>query len=347
MIFVPLPFVFALLLSLLFAYLLRSNGTLSTTPFLMLIGLCVLQSIIIGLRWGYGIAELRFVLPVLAVALPPLIYECFRGLVDEAQTSRIRLAAAPLAALVIVVLFLVQPILIDIAIIALFIGYALALLKLALAGPDGLDLARLESAGSAYRAMILAAACLFLSALFDILILLDFQWTSGDNAVILVGNANLFTLLLIGVAASVAARSHSGQEHEAGLRGTPAAAQPVSTSEDADIFGRIDALMRQEKLYRDENLNLSRLARRAGLPARQVSGAINRTTGGNVSRYVNAFRIGEVCRILSEGNSTITAAMYEAGFATKSNFNKEFQRVTGQSPDAWRKSAREPNGSAP
>jgi AraC-like DNA-binding protein len=339
LIFVPLPFVFALLLWLLFAYLLRSNGALSTKPFLMLIGLCAIQSIAIGLRWGYGIAELRFVLPLLAVALPPLIYECFRGLVDRAQTSRMRLIAVPAAALVIVALFLVRPILIDVAIILLFSGYALALLKLAHAGPDGLDLARLESAGSAYRAMILAAACLLLSALFDILIVLDFQWTRGENAVILVGNANLFTLLLIGIAASVAARSRTGQEPGTGSESLPAAPQPVSTAEDADIVRRVDALMRQEKLFRDENLNLSRLARRAGLPARQLSGAINRTTGGNVSRYVNGFRIGEVCRILTEENSTITAAMYEAGFATKSNFNKEFQRVTGQSPDAWRKAS--------
>ncbi len=346
MIFVPLPFVFALLLWFLFAYLLRSRGALSTKPFLMLIGLCAIQSIVIGLRWGYGIAELRFVLPVLAVALPPLIYECFRGLADEAQTSRIRLAAAPLAALAVVVLFLVQPLLIDIAIVALFIGYALALLKLAHAGPDGLDLARLESAGSAYRAMILAAACLFLSALFDILILLDFQWTSGENAAILVSNANLFTLLLIGLAASVAARSQTGQEDQTGSRSARPSPQTVSTAEDADILERVDALMREAKLFRDENLNLSRLARRAGLPARQVSGAINRTTGGNVSRYVNDFRIGEVCRILTEEDTTITAAMYEAGFATKSNFNKEFQRVTGQSPDAWRKSARASDAAA-
>ncbi|POF28366.1 helix-turn-helix domain-containing protein [Roseibium marinum] len=337
MIFVPLPFVFALLLWLLFLYLLRSNGALSTKPFLMLIGLCAIQSTIVGLRWGYGIAELRFVLPVLAVALPPLIYECFRGLVDHSQTSRIRLAAAPSAAFAIFILLLVQPILVDAAIIVLFAGYALALVKLAHSGPDGLDLARLESAGSAYRAMILAAACLFLSALFDILILLDFQWTSGQNALILVSNAHLFTLLLIGLAASVAARSRADKEGET----VPDSAQADPTARDADVIARVDALMRDHKLYRDENLNLAKLARRTGLPARQVSSVINRVTGGNVSRYVNDFRIGEVRRILAEENTTITTAMFESGFATKSNFNREFQRVTGQSPDAWRKSARQ------
>lgn len=34
---------------------------------------------------------------------------------------------------------------------------------------------------------------------------------------------------------------------------------------------------------------------------------------------------------------TITEAMNEAGFSTKSNFNREFKRVTGLSPSEWRK----------
>jgi len=336
LLFVPLPFVFALLLAILFVYLLRSNGALSTKPFLMLIGLCALQSIVIGLRWGYGIDELRFALPVLAVCLPPLIYECFRGLIETARTDPVRLAAAPVAAAAIILLLLVWPRLVDGAIILLFVGYGVALLRLVRAGPDGLDLARLDGAASAHRAMILAAACLFLSALFDILILLDFEWTRGENAKVLVSNANVFTLLLIGLAASVAGRSRTDAESGTG----PAAPETGPSGLDADIVARVGGLMKEQKLYRDENLNLARLARRAGLPARQVSSAINRVTGKNVSRYVNDFRIEEVCRLLQRQDTTVTAAMFEAGFVTKSNFNREFQRVTGQSPDAWRKAAR-------
>ena len=74
-----------------------------------------------------------------------------------------------------------------------------------------------------------------------------------------------------------------------------------------------------------------------GLPARQLSQAINRVRGMNVSRYVNDFRIKDVCAVLQQEDVTVTEAMYRAGFSTKSNFNREFLRVTGMTPDQWRK----------
>ena len=88
-------------------------------------------------------------------------------------------------------------------------------------------------------------------------------------------------------------------------------------------------------------LHATRLARRAGLPARAVSGAVNRLTGGNVSQYVNGFRIGEACRLLADTEMSVTQAMLQSGFQTKSNFNREFLRVTGLSPVAWRQSRRQ------
>ncbi|WP_377845214.1 helix-turn-helix domain-containing protein [Bosea sp. UC22_33] len=58
-------------------------------------------------------------------------------------------------------------------------------------------------------------------------------------------------------------------------------------------------------------------------------------TGKNVSQYINDFRVAEACRLLPAKRS-VTMAMLEAGFQTKSNFNREFRRVTGLSPAAWR-----------
>lgn len=67
---------------------------------------------------------------------------------------------------------------------------------------------------------------------------------------------------------------------------------------------------------------------------KQLSGTINRVTGENVSRYINAARIFAAQRGLISGEN-VTAAMLEAGFNTKSNFNREFQRITGTSPSDW------------
>lgn len=72
------------------------------------------------------------------------------------------------------------------------------------------------------------------------------------------------------------------------------------------------------------------------MPAREVSAVINRASGLNVSQYVNNRRIAEACRLLEETEHPLTTVMFDCGFATKSNFNREFRRVTGTSPSQWR-----------
>ncbi len=72
------------------------------------------------------------------------------------------------------------------------------------------------------------------------------------------------------------------------------------------------------------------------MPARDVSSVINRATGLNVSQFVNNRRIGEACRLLEETDKPLTTVMFDCGFSTKSNFNREFRRVTGTSPSQWR-----------
>lgn len=114
-------------------------------------------------------------------------------------------------------------------------------------------------------------------------------------------------------------------------------ATPDPSAEDAVIVRRIDALMREHHLYRDADLTLERLARRAGIPGRQISAALNRVHGRNVSQVVNEYRVAEARRRLVETRESVTAVMLESGFGTKSNFNREFLRVTGMTPSAYRR----------
>ncbi|WP_442581770.1 helix-turn-helix domain-containing protein [Mesorhizobium sp. ASY16-5R] len=333
MIFVPLPFVVALLLLILLAALLRSQDrSTGNRPFLALIALCTLQSTVVGLRWGYGIVEMRYVLPVLASCLPGLVLASFRSLIhrDATQERSTRwLHFLPPAGMIALLLF--SPGLIDLALIVLFVGYAFAVLGLGRSGPDALDEARFDGAVAAHRALFIAAASLLLSAFCDLAILLDFEWGKGTNVALIVSNANLLELLLLGFTARVAA----------GARVLPAAAAEVEadasqTAQDREILDRLDRLLNDHNLFRDDNLTLSRLARRMGVPARTISGAVNRLARKNVSQYINDHRIAEACRLLRETDMPVTAAMFEAGFQTKSNFNREFRRVTSLSPADWR-----------
>lgn len=94
--------------------------------------------------------------------------------------------------------------------------------------------------------------------------------------------------------------------------------------------------MREKKLYKEAELNLTRLSRRLHVPARRISEAINRIHGKSVSQYVNEFRVGEACRLLENSDMLISQIMFESGFQTKSNFNREFLRVTRQPPRQFR-----------
>jgi len=102
-------------------------------------------------------------------------------------------------------------------------------------------------------------------------------------------------------------------------------------------------LMKDRHAYRDVDLNLDRLARKLAIPARQISAAINRATGKNVSQYVNEHRIAEACLLLAETEKPVTEIMFDVGFQTKSNFNREFRRVTDTTPLEWRDRSRSPS----
>ena len=106
------------------------------------------------------------------------------------------------------------------------------------------------------------------------------------------------------------------------------------TEQDIQIVARLELLMATEKLYLNPDLTLTRLSRRLVVPVKQLSGAINRVTGENVSRYINKERVKAAQAALSNGQS-VTDAMLSSGFNTKSNFNREFLRITDRNPSAW------------
>lgn len=344
MLFVPLPFVSALLFAILLVQMIRQGDRpwWDNAFFLMLLA-SALQSLLLGLRWGYDIKAFMLAQVLLAALLPALAWLAFRGLTVDGSSLRWttvwpHLMPAALA----VLLGLFRSAAVDLVVILIFLGYGTALTRLALAGPDALVAPRLDGVLRSYRALqVVAAACLF-SGLIDIAISFDMRWLDGLNAAAVVATANIVALLL-GAAAATAGSVAVAPEEEA----EPSPAEPPvrqSSEEDRLVAEALDRLMAERQLYKDADLNLSRLARRLNLPARRVSSAVNRIHGLSLSHYVNQYRIGEACRLLAATEDSVIQVMMEAGFLSKSNFNREFLRLTGVSPVAWRKGQR--NGQA-
>jgi AraC-like DNA-binding protein len=335
MIFVPLPFVVALLLFILLIRMLRQGEELRVEkrPFLLLVALYALQSVVIGIRWGYGVVEVMPLQSLLATLIAALAWVCFAGLAVENQPGLARFwpHLLPTAAIAVCIAFRPAPI--SLAIIVVFLGYGIALLWLARHGPDALVASRLDGAMLSYRSLQITGFALVASALTDIVISLDFMRAGGTHAPAIVALGNVIALLILGTAASVASGSRAVEAPAA----EPPPPPPAATEEDGAVAAALDALMRSRQIYRDAELNLGRIARRMNLPARRVSVAVNRTHGVSVSQYVNDFRIRAACEQLVATDHPVTQVMFDAGFISKSNFNREFSRVTGLSPTEYRK----------
>ncbi|KMW56558.1 Transcriptional regulator of various polyols utilization, AraC family [Candidatus Rhodobacter oscarellae] len=341
MIFVPVPFVVTVLLALLFMSVARRDDDhFANPPFLALIALTAIQSALIGLRFGYGVEWVRYLSPLLASVMAPLVYFGSLYLVGPRPLMTARTLAPHGIPLALVSLSLVAwPLALDAIIIGAFVAYAILTLLLLRSGTDALRLAALDGAGTTHRALVFVALVLVFSAAVDTLITLDIALMDARHLTQLVSIGNVATLLFLSVAAAVASRGRALAD-SAPDRATDTLDKPqpeAALTDDSKVMARIEALMTQSRIYRDADLNLDRLARRAVIPSRQISGAINRTAGKNVSQYVNDFRIKDACEQLETGTRSVTEIMFDVGFQTKSNFNREFRRVTGMAPIEWRK----------
>lgn len=53
--------------------------------------------------------------------------------------------------------------------------------------------------------------------------------------------------------------------------------------------------------------------------------------------FIAEIRIGHACKLLHEGNLSITQVAYESGYNTISNFNRQFKEITGKTPLLYQK----------
>ena len=331
MLSVPLPFIVGLVFALtLYRNLKGVETSGSKRYFTIFLIAYALQGIIIGLRFGYGVEWLHLVQPITAAAMPPLAYLAFRALA-AAPIARPLVHLLPFFAVALAVSFVPQ--VTDLLLMTTFVAYGVLLFRFTFVEPDAAAEAPLQRMLPAVRAARLCAVLLLFFGVSDAGLAI-FTLFKGNEAVPVVVTAmNLFVLAT--VALYIGYPALFGRD--AVIR-EPAKA--VVSDQDQALLAHIEDALNTKDLYRQEDLSLAKLARRAGIPARDVSTVINRSTGLNVSQFVNNRRVREVCRLLEETDQPLTSIMLEAGFATKSNFNREFRRVTGMSPSEWRSKVR-------
>lgn len=301
----------------------------------LFLGALTAIGLLLGLRLEYGAAWAPLVQPVVAAIIAPSAWAGFRALAQDApgQGRRRVMVTVGVILLVQALVILAGPPVFELALTGVTAIYLVRLLVLLRLGPD--EFAHVPAGGLPLLrgAMAVVAVLLALSVVTD-LGLLAAGMLGGDAQVLrwLTGATGLFTGFVF-IVALVGTPLLLRPAEDAGT--TPQPAQD-ETEADRAVLAELDRLMSGSQLYRDSNLTLARVARRLARPARDVSVAANRCTGESFTRYVNGHRIAHAQRLLRESDLPVTEVMLESGFASKSSFNTEFRRVTGQTPSRYR-----------
>ncbi|MGI8638122.1 MAG: helix-turn-helix domain-containing protein, partial [Segetibacter sp.] len=101
---------------------------------------------------------------------------------------------------------------------------------------------------------------------------------------------------------------------------------------------RIDSIFHYTMENFKEPIQLSTIARLAGMSVPAFCNYFKKSTRKKYIDFLNEVRIGYACKLLVDNvNITVEAASYESGFNTIANFNKQFLKVKGMTPSKYRK----------
>ncbi len=330
---IPFPFLtFSLVLILLLKIVFtRPSGYRGAAIF---IGGCAVLLLVCALRWELDARVLRQLQSLIAIAIPPLAWRCFVDLTG--QSKRQKLTAFVLPPTTVLLLNLVAPAATDLLLMLLFVGYGCALIGTSRLGADAFIFTRLSDARSISLMAFFAGGFLCFSGLTDLAIAIDFRFYQGHHAPFLVALSQAILLPFIGLAI-VYSGAKTPRESTADV---PQTRETDSSNEVLSaLCQHVETLVSEQQLFLNPDLTLNSLARKAGIPARQISRAVNQTRGCNVSQWVNGFRVSYAQQRLVNSDTPVTQIMLDSGFATKSNFNKEFARLSGMSPTDYRHEA--------
>lgn len=119
----------------------------------------------------------------------------------------------------------------------------------------------------------------------------------------------------------------------------PTPKAPAAPPDPAQLT-RLIRVMTVEQLYQNPDLTLAELARHLGLTPNAASALVNAGLGVSFTDWVNGYRLAEVERRLLTADVqrfTVLALAFDAGFNSKTTFNRVFKEKTGLTPSAYLK----------
>ncbi|WP_300602100.1 helix-turn-helix domain-containing protein [Niabella sp.] len=115
----------------------------------------------------------------------------------------------------------------------------------------------------------------------------------------------------------------------------------LTEDEAAEIHGRLQQLMEDTQLFKNAELTLGDVAEQLDIHSGILSQVINSKTEKSFYDYINQLRVEafkELANHPANQNYTLLSLAFECGFNSKSSFNRNFKKFTGQSPSGYLKS---------
>ena len=102
-------------------------------------------------------------------------------------------------------------------------------------------------------------------------------------------------------------------------------------------FLRLARVLQHIESHYANDLKLEDLAKTAGMSTRTLQRCFQETFAMSPIHYLNRLRVGNACKELLRGNSTIIEVAESVGIVDSNYFSRLFQQLVGTSPSAYRK----------
>ena len=105
----------------------------------------------------------------------------------------------------------------------------------------------------------------------------------------------------------------------------------------SDTMNYVRKIVNYMELHYMEEIKARDYARSCGLSETHMRRIFSEYTNMSPSEYLNVVRINKACELLAHGNDSIEDISRAAGYPILSTFLRNFRKITGLSPSAWRK----------
>jgi AraC-like DNA-binding protein len=112
--------------------------------------------------------------------------------------------------------------------------------------------------------------------------------------------------------------------------------QPEGSGKQAKVGQVIDHIVKNFS----EDISIDAAAKMAGMTQATFRRNFQATTGHRFVEFVNRVRIGQACGMLYATDDQVTVICYQVGFQNLANFNRQFLKMKGMTPSAYREMAR-------